>query len=323
MGMTPIKIAIVGAGYMAQEHARAFADQPDVAIVGVVSRNRERAQAIAQRYGASVFVDIATMYEATRADAVIVAVNEPSMHSVSRQALALPWLCLLEKPVGLTLSEAREIVEFATAKGARAYVALNRRSYSATLNAAERLARDDGPRLISITDQQDLDAVRADNQPPMVVQNYMYVNSIHMIDYFTRFGRGAVSDVKVVAPWTPESPGYVVATISFTSGDRGVYQAVWNGPGPWSVVVTNPAIRAEMRPLEVLHVQNRSERRLVEVPLDELDRQFKPGLHRQAREFCSAIRGEETDLCGLEENWRSMLLCAQIYGLAPPPNDGV
>lgn len=321
MGMTTdIRIALVGAGYMAGEHARAFGDLPGVRVIGVVGRNQDRARALADTYGADVFDDVAAMYEATKADAVVVAVNELSMPAVAESVLRLPWLSLFEKPVGLTLPAAQAILKTARTHGATAYVALNRRSYSSTLNALDLLAQDAGTRLISVLDQQDLESVRQANQPESVIRNYMFANSIHLIDYFLRFGRGTVEQVQVTSPWNDSDPGYVTASLQFSSGDHGVYQAVWRGPGPWAVSVTNPAIRAEMRPLESLQVQKRGERKLVEVSGDELDRNFKPGLHRQARELCRAIRGETPDLCDLEENFRSMLLCAQIYGFAPLPD---
>lgn len=311
-----IRIAIVGAGYMAREHARAFADIPGVRIVGVVGRDPERANALAETHQTRAFETIEAMYTETGADAVIVAVNELSMHTVCSQVFAFPWKCLLEKPVGLNLAEARTILDLAQAADMEAYVAFNRRSYSSTLSALEALAPHDGPRLISVLDQQDLQSVRDSGQPQAVIDNYMFANSIHLIDYLTLFGRGAVQEVRCIKRWTPDNPDYVIASLHFESGDVGLYQAVWNGPGPWSVTVTNDLVRAELRPLEKLSVQRRSERRLVEIPTDPVDSEFKPGLRRQAFEFCRAMRGEKPDLCDLETGFQSMLLCAEVYGLS-------
>ena len=255
------------------------------------------------------------MYLATEADAVVVAVNELSMPEVASACFAHPWLCFLEKPVGVDLAQGESILAASVRAGARSYVALNRRSYASTRQALAELASDTSPRLISVLDQQDMGSAREGGQPDEVVRNYMYANSIHLVDYLTLFGRGDVVAVETVVPWTPRQPGFVVAAVRYSSGDSGVYQAVWDGPGPWSVTVTNKQVRLEMRPLERLGVQRRGERRLTEVPPDPVDTAFKPGLRHQAELVIAALRGNATSLATLEEATRSMALCARIYGL--------
>ena len=54
-----LKVAFVGAGYMATEHMRAFASLPDVEIAGIYSRTRERAEKLAALYGGSLTLDTA------------------------------------------------------------------------------------------------------------------------------------------------------------------------------------------------------------------------------------------------------------------------
>jgi predicted dehydrogenase len=310
------KIAIVGAGYMAQEHARAIHSLSEVDIAGVCSRTRSRAEALAQTYSAPVFNSIDEMYEATRADAVVVTVNELSMPEVCGECFRFPWICLLEKPVGVDFAAAERILDNSRRSGGRAYVALNRRSYAATRQALAKLAADDSPRLISILDQEDQEAARGARQPEEVVRNWMYANSIHLIDYFSLMARGDVVSVEHGIPWSPDAPGFVVATIRFSSGDVGVYQAVWNAPGPWSVSVTNRSLRLEMRPIEKLAVQRRGERRLTEVAPEAIDSEYKPGLRYQAEQLVEALKGHAPSLASLEEATRSMALCAEIYGLS-------
>lgn len=314
--MSKWKVAIVGAGYMAGEHARAFAAQPGARIVGIVGRSRERAEALAALYGAPVFEDVDALWTAARPDILVVAVNELSMAEVCERVFRHPWRILLEKPVGIDLADARRIEDLARTNGAlgRTWVGLNRRSYGSTRGALARIS-DAGPRLVTVLDQQDMEAARGLGTPEEVVRNYMYANSIHLIDYFPVFCRGELVMLDVTAPWTPDAPGHVVATLTWSSGDRGVYQAVWNGPGPWAVSVCTPAARFEMRPLESLTVQPRGERRTASVDSDPLDTEFKPGLHVQATEMLRAIRGETPSLATLENAVGSMELCARIYGL--------
>ena len=314
------KIAIVGAGYMAQEHAKAFASLPNVQIAGVCGRSLPRAKALANTYCVPVFNSVASLYEGTQADVVVIAVQELSAREVCLAAFSHPtWLCLLEKPVGVNLHQAQDITSAALLHGVRAYVALNRRSYSSTRQAIQELATDDGPRLISVLDNQDLLFARNLGQPEEVLRNYMYANSIHLIDYMNLFGRGEILAVEQTQHWNAESPGYVVATVHYSQGDIAVYQAVWNGPGPWSVTVTNSQVRLEMRPLEKLNIQRLGERRLSEAPSDAIDTEFKPGLRYQAEQIIGLLQGQTTTLATLEEATRSMGLCADIYGLRTKP----
>lgn len=309
------KVAVVGAGYMAGEHARAFASLPDVALVGVCGRDPARTEKLAAEYNVPAFKTISAMYKQTRADAVIVAVNELSMLDVTLECFHYPWVCLLEKPIGIDLTETRKIVAARRAAGTCAFVALNRRSYAATRQALAGLAEDASPRLISVLDQQDLATVRAAKQPEKVVSNYMFANSIHLIDYFCTFGRGDIKSVTPCVPWNSERPGFVVATVHFSSGDVGVYQAVWSGPGPWSVTVTNDSARFELRPLERLGIQRRGERQLTEIAPDAIDRDYKPGLCYQAMQIVRFLAEKKTSLASVEEAARSASLCGEIYGV--------
>ncbi len=104
--------------------------------------------------------------------------------------------------------------------------------------------------------------------------------------------------------------------LQFDSGDTGLYEAVWNAPGPWAVTVNAGDERYELRPLEQAAVQLYGERKLTMLPGDQLDEDYKPGLHHQAGQAIRAARGEQTELATIGDAYQSMRLAAQIYGLA-------
>lgn len=199
---------------------------------------------------------------------------------------------------------------------ARAYVALNRRAYSSTRTAIVRLREIDTPRFIKVVDQQDQQAaLTIYNEPKEVADNYMFANSIHLVDYFCVLGRGDITAVDPVIPWNPENPGMVVAKISYASGDVGLYEGIWNGPGPWSVSVSTPAERIEMKPLEGITVQQRGQRVVNPLEIDAWDSDFKPGLRYQAEQAVNLIRGVNSSLPTIQDSYRSMKLVADIFGL--------
>jgi predicted dehydrogenase len=301
---------------MAREHVRAFADVPGVMLSGIHSRTRARAAELSSEFGIEHVCDsVEELYERTRADLVVVTVPELAMNDVSRRCFAFSWTVLLEKPAGYNLADAEAIAAAAHAAGRPVFVALNRRHYSSTQAALNDLATSTDRRYIRVQDQQDQAAARAAGQPAPVVDNWMYANSIHVIDYLRLLGRGRVERVRPVCRWTPDRPGVVISEVEFESGDIGIYEGIWNGPGPWAVSVSTPTRRWEMRPLEQATYQNRGERVLHPVDVHPWDTSFKAGFRRQAELAVAAAHGEAgTGLPTVDEAVETMRLIGQIFG---------
>jgi predicted dehydrogenase len=223
---------------------------------------------------------------------------------------------LLEKPAGYNLPDATRIRDAAARARSRAFVAFNRRAYSSTRQALKLLQGHSSGRFIKVIDQQDQQAaILQTNQPELVARNYMFANSIHLIDYFRVLARGDVAGIEPIVRWTPEKPGLVLAKINFTSGDIGLYEGIWDGPGPWIVSVNTPEQRIEMRPLEQVTVQLRGTRAVTKLDIDADDTTYKPGLRYQATQAVAAVRKELANLATIEDSWQSMKLVADIFGL--------
>ena len=310
-GGRPLRLAILGAGAMAREHIKAFLDVPGVSIAEIWNRTRTKGQMLARQFGVPLVADsVEDLYVRTRADLAIVAVYETAISPIMKQALAHPWAILMEKPVGLDLQEGEDIA--AAAKSRQVYVGLNRRFLSSTQAVLADLAGDPAPRFIHVQDQQSLETARQIGHADIVVRNWMYANSIHLIDYFCSLGRGVITEVARVAPWQPEHPGVVLTKIAFASGDIGLYEEIWNGPGPWACSVTTPRRRWEMRPLELAKYQNAGERNLNPVSPHAWDSDFKPGFRLQAQRVTGAVRGNQGAVV-LDDALRTMRLIDAIF----------
>lgn len=308
------KVAFVGAGLMAKEHAKAFADVPDFELVGVHSRTIEKAQQLATTYHMPIVAeDIGQLYEQSHADVVVVSVPELELRGVCQKLFQYPWKILVEKPAGYDFNDAQSIYQMAQTSKSDVYVALNRRHYHSTRTLLKELEKTSGQRFIQVMDQEDPAAARRAGRPELVVKNWMYANSIHLIDYFTFLGRGEITAVEPIIRWDSTSPSYVACKISYSSGDVGIYEAVWNRPGPWSVSVTVPEARYEMRPMEQVAVQIYGSRKLETLPSHDWDTQFKPGLRTQAEEMLSVLSGKVHELPTLAMALRSMELVQQVY----------
>ena len=175
------------------------------------------------------------------------------------------------------------------------------------------IADDPAPRFIHVQDQQSLDVARQIGHAEPVVRNWMYANSIHLVDYLRAFGRGEISAVTPIARWNPQAPGVVLAKVTFTSGDIGLYEGIWHGPGPWACTVTTPRRRWELRPLEKATYQNAGERKLVPVDVDAWDEAFKPGFRLQAERVVNAVRGKANGAVTLDDGVATMRLIRDIF----------
>lgn len=309
-----VRVGIIGAGNVAREHIRAFADIPGTEMAGVYSRTYAKAKAMATEFGVSeVCGSVAELHHATRAQLVVIAVSELSVREVCLEAFKYPWTCLIEKPAGYNVADAEAIAAAAHEHGRQAFVALNRRHYSSTRIVVGDLAASEGQRLIHVYDQEDANAARNLGRPELVVRNLMFANSIHVIDYLQVLGRGEVTAVEPTIRWNPEDPRFVAAKVTFSFGDIGLYEAVWNGPGPWAVTVTTQQKRWELRPLEQAAFQPYGSRKLEHVAVHDWDTKFKPGFRAQAEEAVKAAQGRAHNLPTLEEALTSMRLVKRIY----------
>jgi len=311
------KIAIIGAGYMAEEHIKVFHSLSEAKVVGIYSRTLDKSAHLASKYNIDfVAKSIPELYNQTEASLVVIAVNIEETYNIASMSFKYPWIILLEKPAGCDLQEADALLKLAKQTKSNIYVALNRRYYSSTKYVIEDLKHNHDKKYIHIQDQQDLHLSSEHRFHPKVIKNWMFANSIHLIDYLTLFCSGEVESITPIIRWDPNNPNIVIAKVKYTSGDIGIYEGIWNGsPGPWSVSINTKSKRYEMRPLESCQYQLQNERILNNTELSWQDKKWKPGLYLQAKDCINKLREENHSLVSLEESYKSMRLVAEIFSI--------
>jgi predicted dehydrogenase len=109
--MTPLRIAIVGAGDFAHEHARSIAALPQFArLVAAVDPTRERARAFCTAHGIpAAYADTSEMLRQEHPDIVAIC-SPPHTHApLTLEALRAGAHVVCEKPLALSLAELDEI----------------------------------------------------------------------------------------------------------------------------------------------------------------------------------------------------------------------
>ena len=312
--MKKIKIAFIGAGNMSKEHIKCFADEKNVELEGIFSRTRKKSEILSKLFDIKYVCDsVKDLYQKTKADLVIVCVPILVNKIICKEVFKYSWMSLIEKPVGYNYSQAKEILLEQKKLGAKSFVALNRRHYNSTIVAYNEFKNIDGVRIVNIQDQEDILLAKKANHPQRVLKNWMYANSIHLIDYLSIFCRGEVIKIDNTVPWNNNKSFYVLSKIQYSSGDIGVYQCFWNGPAPWSVSISSTDKRYELRPLEKGFYQEKNLRIINEIDVSEWDKNFKPGLRMQAHHAIKAVRNEKHNLPSIKEGLKTMKLIKNIY----------
>ncbi|NYH09786.1 Gfo/Idh/MocA family protein [Pseudomonas moraviensis] len=132
----PLRIALIGAGNMGQQHYRHLKHLTEATLCAVADPGPQ-APALAAGWGVAYFADHRQMLKQNRPDAVIVA-NPNNQHvSTALDCLAAGVPVLLEKPVGVHLDEARELVAAVKRSGVPVLVGHHRRHNPLIVRAHE------------------------------------------------------------------------------------------------------------------------------------------------------------------------------------------
>jgi predicted dehydrogenase len=105
-----IKVGIIGAGFMGQTHAGAYAKIPDVQVAYLADASLERAQKLAQSVGAAPTTRAAELLQDATLDLVDVCLPTPLHPEYAIAGLQAGKHVVLEKPLALTLADADRIL---------------------------------------------------------------------------------------------------------------------------------------------------------------------------------------------------------------------
>lgn len=134
---SPLRLGVVGVGYVGRIHAKIYSQMPNVELVGVADINPATAAEVSNEYGCQGFTDPNALLDKT--DAVSISVPT-SVHG----EVAMPYLeagvhMLLEKPIAPTVQEAERIVATAEKRGIVLLIGHLERFNAGIMKLAERV----------------------------------------------------------------------------------------------------------------------------------------------------------------------------------------
>jgi hypothetical protein len=289
------KIAIIGAGYMAEEYLKVFS-QKKIHCEAIFSRTLSKSKILKKKYNVKkVFRSLNDLKKDEQINALIIVVNAESTQNLINNLDIKKYRILCEKPVGVNFEETKKIIS--KIKNKHFYVALNRRFFSSNLKANHLINNNKSQRLISIRDQE------VQNFSSKIVnKNLMYCNSVHLIDYINIYARGKLLKVQRLKKFKNNKFSENLTRLIYSSKDEVLYHCNWNSPGPWSVNIIQKNHSIEMKPLENLVQEKliKGKRIRLSYSKSTIDCKFKPGIFLQVSEFLKMLNKKNHKLVNLK-----------------------
>jgi predicted dehydrogenase len=238
-----VRVAMIGAGAMAGNvHYPSLASLEDVEIAAVCDLDPQRLQAAAEKYGIpGRYTDYRRMLEETAPDAVY-AVGQPHlMFDIWTWCLGRGLNLYIEKPMGITLHQARSLAFLAARHGCITQVSFQRRSTPMVVKLREECLKR-GPIVHAVCE-----FYKWAPQPFLNARDHMMDDGVHAIDTLRWLCGGEVTEIHSVTRQvgTPDI-NFIGALLRFDSGATGILLNSWtSGRRVFRVQIHAPGVCAE------------------------------------------------------------------------------
>lgn len=113
----PIKVGLVGTGYVARKRVEALQQMSDrVRVIAISGRNRESRQALCDRCGAKGLESWQELLQISDIDLIVISTINSEHGEIAKTALEANKKVICEYPLALDPREAREIIELARSR---------------------------------------------------------------------------------------------------------------------------------------------------------------------------------------------------------------
>lgn len=319
---------LAGCGRMSGAWLDAAARIDGLSIVGLVDLDREAAASRAEKHGldhALVGTDLAAVLAETRADIVFDVVVPEARSAVARIALSHDCHLLTEKPMAVSLDDARALVAAARAAG-RLHAVVQNRRYLAGVRRLARFLREGGIGEVTALHCDFFLAPRFGGFRDAMDHPLLLDMAIHTFDV-GRLLAGAAAESVYCREWNPDGSWYAagasaVAVFDMAGGVVFTYRGSWCAQGlptsweaQWRIVGTGGSVtwdghdtmRAQChdatRPRDGLFAAVR------EVEIPPLDPRDRVGGHFGVmQDFCAAVQGGPEPETAGHENIKSLAM---------------
>jgi predicted dehydrogenase len=231
-----IRVVVIGLGQMGSSHARAYRQTPGFKLAGVVDTNTERcAQLSAELGGPDRFSSLSEALTTVKPDAVAVCTYPDTHKQYILQSLQADAHVFTEKPLAVTVKDARQILKTAKLKHRKVVVGYILRHNPSWIRFIE-LARTLGKPLVMRMNlnQQSNGSAWQIHKNLMNSMSPIVDCGVHYVDVMCQMTRSAPVQVQAIgarlsAEIQPHMYNYGNLQVRFADGSIGWYEAGW-GP---------------------------------------------------------------------------------------------
>jgi len=195
-----VKIAIVGAGRIAQTYAQVFAHNEEAEVVGVADIRPDAARAMAEMLNCESFSSYKQMASMVQMEAAVVCTPPASHPEVCRFLLERGVHVLCEKPLSVDSKSAQEMIAVAERNGVILTMASKFRYVEDVVRAKSILLSGILGELVlaetSFTSRVDM-GTRWNSDPAIAGGGVLIDNGSHALDIF-RYMVGPIADIQVI-----------------------------------------------------------------------------------------------------------------------------
>lgn len=117
MSRSKSRIAVIGAGVMGANHARAIAQGLNTQLAGIIDFDKHKATETASRFGVEVFESVEQLTDKGLVDGVVIAATTNSHATIASNLIHQRVPILIEKPITDDIESTREILSLAHKTG--------------------------------------------------------------------------------------------------------------------------------------------------------------------------------------------------------------
>ena len=243
-----MRLGLIGAGFMGGVHLSAYANIPEVEVVGVADASIENAARVARTAGARPYASYDELVAAEDVEVVDVCLPTAFHRDIAVRAAGEGRHVILEKPIARTAEDAREILDAFSAEGPRLFVGHVVRFFPEYVAIREK---------VEAGDLGTVGVVRTSRRSPFLLGwNDWYADwrvsggvlldlVIHDFD-FLRWTLGEVERVfaRGVLGREYNRLDYALVTLRFQGGAIAHVEGHWGYPGPFNYSIEVAGSRA-------------------------------------------------------------------------------
>ena len=250
--MDKVTVAFIGCGDMANRvHYPSLASFSDVEIVALCDIDTEKLNATGDKYGISNrYTNYQKMIEETSPSAVY-AIGQPHvMYDVWMWCLKRGLNLYIEKPMGITLHQARALAYMAEKQGCITQVGFQRRVAPLLVQLKEQCLKH-GPVVHAVCE-----FYKYSSQPYLEARDHMMDDGVHALDTLRWICGGEVQKIlSVTRSISVPDINFISAILEFDNGSTGIMINSWtSGKRIFRVQIHAPGIWAEADPEDKGHL---------------------------------------------------------------------